>query len=135
MADSQKTRQIARRLGRRMLARMLRSEIGEVYNRGAWADASLVTPAVIELYKAPLRTRGWDAAIIEVRAMCQAAVAHVVAPRPGPLLASPRIGCSLQVTRARKVGRRRMQESFQAVEHLPSLVVTGAKDRHGADLP
>ncbi len=57
------------RLGRRMLARMLRSEIGEVYNRGAWGQASLVTPAVIELYKAPLRTQGWDAAIIEVCSM------------------------------------------------------------------
>ena len=49
-----------------MLARMLRSEIGEVYNRGAWGQASLVTPAVIDLYKTPLRTQGWDAAIIEV---------------------------------------------------------------------
>ena len=53
------------RLGRRMLARMLRSEIGDVYNRGALGDA--LTPAVVELYKTPLRTQGWDAAIIEVR--------------------------------------------------------------------
>lgn len=48
-----------------MLARMLRSEIGDVYNRGALGDA--ITPAVVELYKTPLCTQGWDAAIIEVR--------------------------------------------------------------------
>lgn len=43
-------------------------------------------------------------------------------------------GVHAQVMRARKVGRRRMQDYFQAVERLPALVITGAKDRCSADL-
>lgn len=49
-----------------MLVRMMRTEVGEVSNRGAWADPSLATPEIMDLYKAPLRMQGWDAAIMEV---------------------------------------------------------------------
>ena len=45
---------------------MLRTEIGEVYNRAAWGEPALLTPDIRELYKEPLRIQGWDAAIIEV---------------------------------------------------------------------
>ncbi len=48
--------------------RMMRTEVGEVSNRGAWADPNLATPEIMELYKAQLRMQGWDAAIMEVRA-------------------------------------------------------------------
>ena len=47
--------------------RMLRTEIGEISNRGAWANAALATPEVIDLYKAPLKLEGADAAIMEVQ--------------------------------------------------------------------
>lgn len=76
-----------------MLVRMLRTEIGEVYNRAAWGDPALLTLDIRELYKEPLQIQGWDAAIIEVLhppADCQCvtftssaqqiAVAHVCAP-------------------------------------------------------
>ncbi|KAK9908457.1 hypothetical protein WJX75_008214 [Coccomyxa subellipsoidea] len=86
------------RLGRRMLVRMMRTEVGEVSNRGAWADPSLATPEIMDLYKAPLRMQGWDAAIMEV-------------------------------TRAPKLGRCRMQRYLQKAEHLSGLIITGAQDR------
>ncbi|CAL8469298.1 g8839 [Coccomyxa elongata] len=54
------------RLGRRMLVRMMRTEVGEVSNRGAWADPSLATPEIMELYKSPLRMQGWDNAMMAV---------------------------------------------------------------------
>ncbi len=50
-----------------MLVRMMRTEVGEVSNRGAWADPSLATPEIMELYKSPLRMQGWDNAMMAVR--------------------------------------------------------------------
>ncbi len=39
-------------------------------------------------------------------------------------------GCGhAQVTRARKVGRRRMQECFAEVQDMPVVLLTGAGDR------
>lgn len=58
------------RLGRRMLVRMLRTDIGEVSNRGAWVNPSLATPDIMQLYKAPLRLHGWANAIMEVKSSC-----------------------------------------------------------------
>lgn len=49
-----------------MLRPLLRSEVGEVSNRHAWHEASLLTGEVLEHYKRPLRARNWDAALVEV---------------------------------------------------------------------
>lgn len=53
-----------------MLVRMMRAEVGEVSNRGAWADPSRASPEIMELYKTPLRMQGWGAAIMEVGNLC-----------------------------------------------------------------
>jgi len=39
-----------------------------VSNRRAWAEPGRLTPEVVALYSAPLRVRGWDAALLEARA-------------------------------------------------------------------
>ena len=51
------------RIGRQLLLRMLRADIP---NRGAWAEATQVTPDIVKLYKEPSRLEGWEKAIIEV---------------------------------------------------------------------
>ena len=50
-----------------MLRPLLRTEVGEVSNRRAWCDDTLLTPDLLELYKRPLQVENWDAALIEVR--------------------------------------------------------------------
>jgi hypothetical protein len=55
------------RVGRRILRRLLRSEIGEVANKRAWYDSQGLTPEILRLYKAPLRVEGWEAGLVEVR--------------------------------------------------------------------
>ena len=115
-----------------MLVRMLRTEVGEVYNRAAWGDSSLLTPDIRELYKEPLRLQGWDSAILEVlcfplplETMLLSLLAqHAVASVTG--LSHLAV---LQVIRARKVGRKKLLEYFNMVQDLPALVVTGARDR------
>ena len=54
-----------RRLGRRILRPLLRTELGEVSNRRAWAQPERLTPDIVALYSAPLRVQGWDAALLE----------------------------------------------------------------------
>ena len=56
------------RLGRRILRPLLRSELGEVSNRRAWAEPGRLTPEIVALYSEPLRVQGWDAALLEARA-------------------------------------------------------------------
>jgi hypothetical protein len=56
-----------------MLVRMLRTEVGEVSNRGAWGDPRMATPEIMQLYKAPLRLQGWAPAIMEV---CSTSICH-----------------------------------------------------------
>ncbi|KAL6779766.1 hypothetical protein ACKKBG_A13640 [Auxenochlorella protothecoides x Auxenochlorella symbiontica] len=51
------------RLGRRALAGLLRTEVGPVANRRAWADPAALTPEVLALYGAPRRLRAWDEAL------------------------------------------------------------------------
>ena len=51
------------RIGRQLLLRMLRADMP---NRGAWAEATHLTPDIVELYKEPSRLEGWEKAIIEV---------------------------------------------------------------------
>mmetsp|Transcript_18106 Transcript_18106/g.38963 ORF Transcript_18106/g.38963 Transcript_18106/m.38963 type:complete len:770 (+) Transcript_18106:366-2675(+) len=53
------------KLGRSILRPLLRTEVGEVANRRAWHNTDKLTQDVLELYKAPLRVEGWDAALIE----------------------------------------------------------------------
>ena len=67
-----------------------------------------------------------DLILLRGTSACIGPVAYVHCP--------PLSGVHPQVVRARKVGRRRMQECFQAVQCLPALVITGARDRCGADL-
>ncbi|KAK9831933.1 hypothetical protein WJX81_000861 [Elliptochloris bilobata] len=88
----------ASRLGRRILRPLLRTELGEVSNRRAWAEPGRLTPDIVALYSAPLRVQGWDAALLEV-------------------------------SRAKRPGAAEVAACFQEVERLPSLVLTGAKDR------
>eukprot|EP00898_Chlorokybus_atmophyticus_P002877 jgi/Chlat1/3590/Chrsp234S03572 len=54
------------KLGRQMMRPLLRSEIGDVSNRKAWADSEKISPEVLEQYKAPLQVKGWDRALAEV---------------------------------------------------------------------
>lgn len=54
------------RVGRRILRRLLRTEIGEVANKRAWHDSDRLTPETLRLYKAPLRVQGWEAGLVEV---------------------------------------------------------------------
>lgn len=107
-----------------MLVRMLRTEIGEVSNRGAWVDPSMATPEIMQLYKAPLRLRGWANAIMEVRSAAGTEFWAFFASA-----ATHQDGIFAQVTRAEKVGRRRILETLTAVEDLPALLLTGAGDR------
>jgi pimeloyl-ACP methyl ester carboxylesterase len=78
------TRLLAKsKLGKAILRPLLRTEIGEVANRRAWHNTDKLTPEVLQLYKAPLRVHGWDAALVEttrskkeyssaeVRALCE----------------------------------------------------------------
>ena len=58
---------IVTRLGRRILRPLLRTELGEVSNRRAWAQPDRLTPDIVALYSAPLRVQGWDAALLEAR--------------------------------------------------------------------
>ena len=60
-----------RRLGRRILRPLLRTELGEVSNRRAWAEPERLTPDIVALYSAPLRVQGWDAALLEARPLTQ----------------------------------------------------------------
>ena len=60
-----------RRLGRRILRPLLRTELGEVSNRRAWAQPERLTPDIVALYSAPLRVQGWDAALLEARPLAQ----------------------------------------------------------------
>ena len=71
-----------------MLVRMMRTEVGEVSNRGAWADPSLATPEIMELYKAPLRMQGWDNAMMAVR---------TVPPSPLSRARTHNIWCQMKV--------------------------------------
>ena len=52
-------------VGRRALAPLLRSEIGEVGYRRAWHDAGQLTPEVVGRYRAYLHLPGWEAAVVE----------------------------------------------------------------------
>eukprot|EP00210_Caulerpa_lentillifera_P000760 g735.t1 len=52
------------RITRRVLRPLLRSDIGEVCNRRAWYDSSKLTTEILDLYKGPLRIRGWDSALV-----------------------------------------------------------------------
>ncbi|KAL4458374.1 hypothetical protein ABPG75_013239 [Micractinium tetrahymenae] len=54
------------RLGRRVLRSLLRTEVGEVTNRRAWADPHRLTPELLALYRRPLSIEGWDLALTEV---------------------------------------------------------------------
>ncbi|KAK9793203.1 hypothetical protein WJX73_006067 [Symbiochloris irregularis] len=54
------------RLGGRLLRGLLRSEVGVVAHRRAWADSSKLTPNVLSLYRRPLQVQGWDRALVEV---------------------------------------------------------------------
>lgn len=53
-------------MGRRILKRFLRTEIGEISHNRAWYDREKLTPEIVRLYKAPLRVRGWGDALVEV---------------------------------------------------------------------
>lgn len=52
------------KIARSVLRPLLRSDIGEVANRRAWYDTSKLTKEILQLYKAPLRIRGWDSALV-----------------------------------------------------------------------
>lgn len=86
-------------LGRSMLRPLLRSEVGEVSNRRAWAHPELITRDVLALYSRPLRVQGWDAA----------------------LLATSRA--------AGAISHKRVAAQFAAARQLPTLLVTGEHDR------
>ena len=78
-------------LGRSILRPLLRSEVGEVANRGAWHHAERLTPEVLELYKAPLRVEGWDVALMETARLGKEhtqgdLAAHLAAARQLPTL-------------------------------------------------
>lgn len=64
-------------------------------DRRAWAHPELLTREVVSLYERPLRVEGWDAALL---AFCKAAAAT-----------SP----------------SQVAAQFDAVRHLPVLLVTG----------
>ncbi|XP_031488302.1 uncharacterized protein LOC116256177 [Nymphaea colorata] len=88
-------------LGKKHMVRpLLRAEINQVINRQAWYDARKMTPAVLNLYKAPLCIEGWDEAFQE-------------------------IGTSFAST----LSLQNASLLLEAVGNLPVLVVAGAKDR------
>ena len=87
------------KLGRKFLRPLLRSEIGEVANRRAWYDTFKLTHQILDLYKMPLRVQGWDSALVES-------------------------------TRVRsQVTAQHIAECRRRVAGLPTMVVTGEKDR------
>lgn len=90
---------LSTRLGLDMLRPLLRSEIGEVATRKAWADRSKLTREVIELYKQPLRAEGWD------RSLAEMAHAH------------------------KEVSRGEREAYVRAAASRPVLVVCGVQDR------
>lgn len=51
-----------------MLVRMVIDKFGIIAIKNAWYDASLVTDSVLEGYTRPLRTKGWDRALVEFTA-------------------------------------------------------------------
>ncbi|KAJ9545747.1 hypothetical protein OSB04_025454 [Centaurea solstitialis] len=51
-----------------MLVRMVIDKFGITAIKNAWYDASLVTDSVLESYTRPLRTKGWDRALVEFTA-------------------------------------------------------------------
>lgn len=51
-----------------MLVRMVIDKFGITAIKNAWYDASLVTDSVLEGYTRPLRTKGWDRALVEFTA-------------------------------------------------------------------
>lgn len=87
------------KIARKVLRPLLRSDIGEVSNRKAWHDTSKLTKEILELYKAPLRIRGWDSAL-----------------------------CAYTKER-RAVSNEDIKRLTQKVVGLPLLIVTGEKDR------
>ncbi|KAK9811616.1 hypothetical protein WJX72_007022 [[Myrmecia] bisecta] len=87
------------RLGRRILRPLLRSELGEVGNRRAWADVGKLTEGVLALYKAPLHVVNWDTALIEVSRV------------------------------KGEIGAEQLAECYRSTAQLLALVVTGDKDR------
>ncbi|GMH33529.1 hypothetical protein BSKO_01363 [Bryopsis sp. KO-2023] len=87
------------RIGRKFLRPLLRSDVGEVANRRAWYDTSKLTNEVVQLYKAPLRIHGWDSALCEYTKV------------------------------RRQVNRQQIGELKRRVIGLPTMVVTGDKDR------
>ena len=120
-----------------MLVRMLRTEIGEVYNRAAWGDSVLLTPDIRQLYKEPLRIQGWDAAILEVFSTIDSAYAtECRSPSLAQQQCRHALGRALccccftagQPKHGRSAGGR-LCEYFGMVQDLPALVVTGARDR------
>jgi pimeloyl-ACP methyl ester carboxylesterase len=53
-----------RRIARHLLRRYAKSEVATEALKRSYFDVSHVTPSLIELYRTPLRTAGWDEAII-----------------------------------------------------------------------
>lgn len=86
------------RLGRRMLGPLMRSEVGEISNRRAWHDPSLLTAEVLDQYKKPLRASNWDTALVEVSRL------------------------------PKEISERQTVALCTAVARLPSVVLTGDHD-------
>ena len=53
------------RMGRQVLRRILRREIGEISNEKAWFEASKMTPQVLSHYSQPLRLQDSIQATVE----------------------------------------------------------------------
>ena len=87
------------KIARKVLRPLLRSDIGEVASRRAWYDTSKLTKEILDLYKSPLRIRGWDSALVAY------------------------------TKERKMVTNEQIKLLTQRVVGLPMLVVTGEKDR------
>nr|XP_043618242.1 2-hydroxy-6-oxononadienedioate/2-hydroxy-6-oxononatrienedioate hydrolase [Erigeron canadensis] len=69
-----------------MLVRMVIDKFGVAGIKNAWYDASQVTDSVLESYTRPLRTKGWDRALVEFTAeMLAGSVPELNPPLPEKL--------------------------------------------------